>query len=165
MINYAGEEIKFTGCPGCAYAKHEFKLPCGIAYQDDMLTVSQDWELPIDGFFVVCPTARHVERFTDLTTEERARMFELVDKVMAVLKDNKICDLFNIVIQEKPGVHLHVWIYPQYDWMKEKFKNTMGYVKDIFDYAKENLRTKANLEKIKQTSDIVRKVLNEEIHE
>lgn len=161
MINYAGEEIKFTGCPGCAYAKHEFKLPCGIAYQDDMFTVSQDWELPINGFFVVCPVARHVEKFNELTTQERNGMFQLVDRVITILKDNKICDLFNVVIQEKDGVHLHVWIYPQYDWMKEKFKNTMGYVKEIFDYAKTNLKTPENLQRIIETSNLVKKILND----
>lgn len=25
MINYANNEIKYDGCPGCAYAKREFK--------------------------------------------------------------------------------------------------------------------------------------------
>ena len=39
MINYAKENIKFCGCPGCAYAKGEFSLPCGIAYQKISKTV------------------------------------------------------------------------------------------------------------------------------
>ena len=65
MISYANEEIKFNGCPGCAYAKHEFELPCGMAYENNDFTLSQDWELPILGFFIVSPK-RHVEKFEEL---------------------------------------------------------------------------------------------------
>ena len=44
MKNYANEMITFNGCPGCAYANHEFSLPCGMAYENDKWTLSQDWE-------------------------------------------------------------------------------------------------------------------------
>ena len=30
MVNYENKEIKFNGCPGCAFGKHEFDLPCGF---------------------------------------------------------------------------------------------------------------------------------------
>ncbi len=160
MINYAGEEIVFNGCPGCAYAKHEFSLPCGIAFQNERFTLSQDWELPIDGFFVVCPTERHVEFFNDLTQNERNEMFDIVNKTISILKSHNICQTFNIIIQEKKGVHLHVWIYPQHEWIKTKFGNSMAKVKEIFDYAKQNLRTPENLEKIKQTSNLLKTEIN-----
>ena len=55
MKNYANEEISYNGCPGCAYAKHEFELPCGMAYENNNFTMSQDWELPIEGFYIVSP--------------------------------------------------------------------------------------------------------------
>ena len=55
MKNYANEEISYRGCPGCAYAKHEFELPCKMAYENDNFTLSQDWELPIEGFLIVSP--------------------------------------------------------------------------------------------------------------
>ena len=55
MKNYKNEKIEFSGCPGCAYAKHEFALPCGMAYEDELFTLSQDWELPIEGFMVISP--------------------------------------------------------------------------------------------------------------
>ena len=53
MINYANKKVEFTGCPGCAYANHKFELPCGMAYENERFTLSQDWELPIEGFMVV----------------------------------------------------------------------------------------------------------------
>ena len=61
MINYMNELVEYTGCPACAYAKHEFELPCGMAHENDNFTLSQDWELPIEGFFVVSPK-RHTEK-------------------------------------------------------------------------------------------------------
>ena len=79
MINYALEEIHFEGCPGCSYAKGEFSLPCGMAYENERFTLSQDWELPIEGFFVVSPK-RCVEKFSDLSCDEQHEMFDIVDK-------------------------------------------------------------------------------------
>ena len=52
MISYNNKEIIFKGCPGCAYGKHEFNLECGMAYENDRFTLSQDWELPIQGFCI-----------------------------------------------------------------------------------------------------------------
>ena len=80
MINYANEEIKFSGCPGCAYAKHEFELPCGMAYENENFTLSQDWELPIDGFLIVSPK-RHIEKFSELTNEERKYIIDKLNEV------------------------------------------------------------------------------------
>ena len=70
MINYANEKIEFNGCPGCAYAKHEFELPCGMAYENENFVLSQDWELPIPGFFIVSPK-RCIDKFEELSTEEK----------------------------------------------------------------------------------------------
>ena len=53
MISYNNNEIKYNGCPGCAYANHEFSLDCGMAFENNNFTVSQDWEFPIKGFFIV----------------------------------------------------------------------------------------------------------------
>ena len=100
MINYAGEIVKFEGCPGCAYAKHEFVLPCGMAYEDNLFTLSQDWELPIEGFLVISPK-RCVEKFEELTDEERVKIFNIVNKTITILRNNNICDRFNIIFEEK----------------------------------------------------------------
>ena len=160
MKNYAGDDIKFTGCPGCAYAKHEFELPCGMAYENGRFTVSQDWELPIEGFYVVCPTMRHVEHLVELNSEERSELFTLVSDVITILKQNKVCDSFNIVIQEKAGVHLHVWIYPQHYWISSTFGDSMANVKAVFDYAKANFRTKECIEKINTINQVVKIAMN-----
>ena len=125
MINYALEEIKFDGCPGCSYARGEFSLPGGMAYENERFTLSQDWELPIVGFFVVSPK-RCVECFSDLTSDEQHEMFDIVDKTINVLRENNICDRFNVVFEEKEKRHLHVWIMPRHKWMKDNVGGITG---------------------------------------
>jgi len=160
MINYANEEIKFTGCPACAYANHEFSLPCGMAYENDKFTLSQDWELPIQGFFVVSPK-RCVEKFSELTNDERIEIFEIVNKTIKILRDNKVCDRFNIVFEEKENRHFHIWIMPRHNWMTALVGDIIDNIGTIFEYAKNNLRTKENFERINEITKIVSKSFKE----
>lgn len=155
MINYANEVVEFNGCPGCAYANHEFVLPCGMAYENDRFTLSQDWELPIPGFFVVSPK-RCVANFDELTEEERVEIFAIVNKTINILKKNDVCDAFNVVFEEKQGRHFHIWIMPRHEWMSELVGDIIDNIGQIFEYAKNNLRTPENLNKIIEITEIVR---------
>lgn len=164
MISYNNKEIIFKGCPGCAYGKHEFNLECGMAYENDRFTLSQDWELPIQGFFIVSPK-RHIEKLCELTKDERNEMFEIVDKTVKILRDNKICERFDYIFEEKENRHLHVWILPRYNWMNKIVNDII--VNDIidnigiiFEYAKTNFRNDENYEEIKRISDIIKNNFN-----
>lgn len=161
MINYANEEVKYNGCPGCAFAKREFSLPCGLAYENDKFTLSQDWELPIQGFFVVSPK-KCIEKFEELTSEERVEIFEIVDKTIKVLRKNNICDRFNVIFEEKENRHFHIWIMPRHEWMSNLVGDISDHIGEVFEYAKSNMRDKENYNKIKEISDIVKKEFYEE---
>ena len=158
MKNYANENIEFDGCPGCAYANHEFILPCGMIYENERLTLSQDWELPIPGFIIISPK-KCVDKFEDLLNEERIEIFDIIDKTIKALRKNDICDRFNVIFEEKENVHSHVWIVPRYDWMIKLFGNPTKNINQIFEYAKNNMRTLENFDKIKEITDIVKKSL------
>lgn len=160
MLNYMNEKVNFNGCPGCAYAKHEFSLPCGIAYENDKFTLSQDWELPIPGFFVVSPK-KCVESFKELSEQERIEIFEIVDKTIKILKENNVCDRFNVVFEEKENRHFHIWIMPRHKWMSDLVGDIIDNIGKIFDYAKENMKTDENFNKIKEITDIVKKYYSE----
>lgn len=155
MINYANKEINFKGCPGCAYAKHEFDLPCGIAYENEKFTLSQDWELPILGFLIVSPK-KHIEKLEELTKEERDEMFDIVDKTIKILRENNICDRFDIIFEEKENRHLHVWILPRHAWMNKICDDIIDNIGDIMDYAKKNFRTVNIYEEIKEITKLVK---------
>lgn len=156
MLNYANENIDFNGCPGCAYANHEFSLPCGMAYENDKFTLSQDWELPIQGFFVVSPKSC-VEKFEQLNKEEKIEMFEIVDKTIKILRKNNICDRFDVIFEEKENRHFHVWIMPRHKWMEDLVGDIIDNVGKIFEFSKLNMRTEENYNRIKEITKIVRK--------
>lgn len=157
MISYNNKEIVFNGCPGCAYGKHEFELDCGMAYENERFTMSQDWELPIKGFFIVSPK-RHIEKLCELTEEERNEMFSIVDKTVNILRTNKICERFDYIFEERENRHLHVWILPRYDWMNEIGEDIIDNIGLIFKYAKENFR---NIEVYEEINNITKIVKNE----
>lgn len=159
MISYNNKEIIFKGCPGCAYGKHEFNLECGMAYENERFTLSQDWELPIQGFFIVSPK-RHIEKLCELTKDERNEMFEIVDKTVKILRDNKICERFDYIFEEKENRHLHVWILPRYNWMNKIVNDIIDNIGIILEYAKTNFRNDENYEEIKRISDIVKNNFN-----
>lgn len=159
MISYNNKEIIFKGCPGCAYGKHEFNLECGMAYENDRFTLSQDQELPIQGFFIVSPK-RHIEKLCELTKDERNEMFEIVDKTVKILRDNKICERFDYIFEEKENRHLHVWILPRYNWMNKIVNDIIDNIGIIFEYAKTNFRNDENYEEIKRISDIIKNNFN-----
>lgn len=163
MINYANKEINFEGCPGCAYANHEFSLPCGIAFENDKFVLSQDWELPIQGFFVVSPK-KCVEKFNELTEIEQIEIFSIVNKTINILRTNKVCDRFNVLFEEKENRHFHIWIMPRHQWMKDLVGEISDNIGKIFDHALNNMKTKENLESISKISEIVRKEFNENFY-
>ena len=155
MINYANENVYFNGCPACAYANHEFKLPCGMAYENERFTLSQDWELPIQGFFVVSPK-RCVEKFEQLKKDEKIEIFGIVDKTIRILRENNICDRFNIIFEEKENRHFHIWIMPRHKWMSDLVGDIIDNIGIIFEYAKNNMRNDENYNAIKEITNLVK---------
>ena len=155
MKSYANEGILFNGCPGCAYAKHEFELPCGMSYENDNFTLSQDWELPIEGFMIVAPK-RHIEKLSELTDPERNEMFDIVNKTIKILRNNNICDRYEIIFEEKENRHLHVWIMPRHKWMSDLVDDIIDNIGTILEYAKNNFRLEDVYENINQITKIVK---------
>lgn len=155
MIDYSGKEIKYNGCPGCAYANHEFNLDCGMAYENESFTLSHDWELPIYGFFVVSPK-RHIEYFCELSTQERNEMFDIANKTIKILKQLNVCNQFNLVLEEKADRHLHLWIMPRHQIFKNMFGDITDNIGKIFNYAIKNWKTEENIQKINTLSEQLR---------
>ena len=159
MINYALEEVKYEGCPSCCFARGDFSLPCGMAYENERFTLSQDQELPIQGFLIVSPK-KHIEKLEELTKDERNEMFDIVDKALKILRKNNICDRFDIIFEEKEHRHLHVWIMPRHRWMEEICDDIIDNIGVVCEYAKKNLRTTENYEQINNITTIVKNEFN-----
>ena len=150
-----GQEQTLNYCLGCEIAKGDLVPFGGILYKDKYFTITQDFELPIDGFIVIS-TIRHVEKFTDLTDEERVELVNLINRTLNILRENQIAEEFNVILEEKQGYHFHIWLMPRHKWMIEKFGKVLKNIKQIQDYALENMRTKENIDKISQTCEVLR---------
>lgn len=72
------------------------------------------------------------------------------------MKENNICDEFNVIFEEKKKVHFHVRIMPRHKWMMKICNSITKNIGLIFDYAKENFRNKDTYNKIEKTVNIIR---------
>lgn len=158
MIDYAGNDIKVEGCRGCAFTNHEFSIPSGIVYEDELFILSQDWKVPIPGFIVVQPN-RHIENFSKLTDVERTKLFEITNKIIVILKEMNVCDKFNVLFEENPNRHFHLWIIPRQKWMEEMVGNITENIGTIFNYAETNMKTKETIDEIQRICDILKEKL------
>lgn len=86
MINYQNQKVEANGCLGCSYANHEFSLPCGMAYEDENFTLSQDWEVPIPGFLIISPK-KHIETFMEMTKYEGLNRVEVSFQTEEEMRD------------------------------------------------------------------------------
>ena len=96
--------------------------------------------------------------------EEQQELTNIIYTTLKILEDNKIAPEYNVILEEKAGYHFHIWLMPRHQWMIQKFGKVLKNIKAIQDYAIENMKTKENLEKIKETCTIVKDGLEKIIH-
>lgn len=145
-----GNEHIINGCLGCEISSGRLNPIGGILYKDEYFSVSQDFELPINGFIIIS-SIKHFENLNELSDVERTILIQLINRIIELLKSYNIADSFNVILEEKKGYHFHVWIMPRNNWMIEKFGKVLKNIKLIQDYAKENLRNDDNIENILNT--------------
>lgn len=129
------EEMIFEGCKSCAIGNHAItNLPGGYLYEDELVNVTIDPEIPIKGFIVI-GSRRHVATTTLMTREERIRIEDITNKVKLALES---LGQKNILLFEDGFVeHYRRWIIPSDDWMFQfgRGKN----LKQITMYARKNM--------------------------
>lgn len=133
-------------CIGCSIGSGEIIPPGGIIAETKNFVLHQDPEVPIKGFLIIA-SKEHIKSIAQLTQEEAAELFDLVYR--ARLAMNNIVDITEItIIQEERSGHFHLWLLPRYEWMKNKFENSLSCIREIMSYSKENLKSKDNLEEV-----------------
>ena len=83
-------------------------------------------------------------------------------KTLKILRENKICDRFDIIFEEKENRHFHVWIMPRHEWMSEIVDDLIDNIGEVFQYAKTNFRTPNNYEEINRITEIVKNGFNKQ---
>lgn len=161
IIDLTGKEHSFDGCMACAINEGKLNFIGSDIFKGKYFSVLQDAELPIDGFVVIASN-RHVEKLTELNSEEQKSLIELINKCLTALQKFGNCEEYNVVLEEKAGYHFHVWLMPRANWMIEKFGKVLKNIKPIQDYAKENMKTTENLAKISETCKKLKLELNKQ---
>ena len=149
MTLYNGDVVIFEGCPSCHDLTNKFSVADGDIYQNDLVTLTQDWELPIEGFFVIA-TKRHVEFMSELTKEEMNEVFTVTNKTIALMREVYPGIRYNVLFEEKENNHFHVWLMPRHDWMFEiAGGNPTKNISAVFKHAKSNFINKETTERIR----------------
>lgn len=158
--NFAGNSktsVDFLGnvwnydCMGCAILRGDMKIPGGIIYEGKYTILGADPEIPIPGFLIV-NVKRHINSFSELNKEERIEIGNVISYAEKALKELNFVKEITLV-QEERSKHFHIWIFPNYSWMTEKFGKGITYLRAISGYAQKN----ANKDDIKEVLYVVEK--------
>ena len=135
-------------CTGCSVINGDLVPIGGWIYETQNFVLAQDAEVMIEGFLII-QSKKHVNSLIDFSEEESLELAKLLYQTRNALKDLNICEEVTIV-QEERSKHFHIWLFPYYDWMKEKFGKGIKYLRDINQYVMDNY-TEENKQKVLET--------------
>lgn len=141
-------------CIGCSIGNGQITPPGGIIMSTKNFVIHQDPEIPIKAFLIIT-SKKHIKSISELTCEESQELFELVYKARIALKIIKDIKEVTIIQEERSG-HFHLWLLPRYEWMDEKFANSLSTVREKLFYAKDNNKAEENITDILSTVDTIK---------
>ena len=150
-VDFLGNEWKYD-CMGCAISRGDVKIPGGIIYEGNYTILGADPEIPIPGFLIV-NVKKHVNSFSELNKEERNEIGNVIAYAEKALKELDIVQEVTLV-QEERSKHIHIWIFPNYSWMTEKFGKGITHLREISEYAQKN----SNEENINKILNVIEKI-------
>ncbi|PIS23437.1 diadenosine tetraphosphate hydrolase [candidate division WWE3 bacterium CG08_land_8_20_14_0_20_40_13] len=143
---------KQLGCLGCAIQNGEVESPGGSIASTKYFDAHQDYEIPIPGF-VILASKRHLQSIDEFIEEERLDFIEFLCRLRKTMRQAFDVQVIYLIQEEDTSHHFHVWIFPRYDWMVEKFGKKIQSVRPIMEYARENMKTSENLKKVDEAME------------
>jgi diadenosine tetraphosphate (Ap4A) HIT family hydrolase len=137
---------------------HKPLFPDEVILRTDNFTVSQDWEVPIKGFYILASATRRrsIIDFNEHETLELLRLQRLIRHCMKTLLG--ISDVY--FFQNEDSDHaFHIWIFPRHSWMDRIAGRKIQSVRPIMDYAVKHA-TKELLQEIHRTNERMREYLS-----
>lgn len=145
-------------CRGCFMAKNEKLMPkeLEILYDTPTLTVRQDAEWPIPGFYIVA-AKKHVESLADFKLNEAEEILRVVYWVRRGMREALGIKKVQIYHEEKlVRPHFHIWLLPLWPQILKKHRiapkiyegNIKTYI-DLFDYEHTKVKIFKSNSKIK----------------
>lgn len=156
--NLIGEQITVE-CLSCSISEKKINVIGEVLYTK-YFSVHQDQEIPIPGFFIIS-SKRHITSISQFTNEEETDFISVLKKVRLAMKDVLNIEEVMILQKESSQRHFHVWLFPRYNWMLDvqEYGTTTASITPIIKFAKENLKTAENVQKIKNDAYSVKKFL------
>ncbi len=135
MKDFMGNTYYYD-CLGCEIGKKNIIPPGGVIYEDESFVLAGDPEIPLNGFLIIS-AKQHKNSLIEFTKDEQHNLIDIVSKSITILKKLGITKEVTLV-QEERSKHFHMWIFPNQEWMTEKFGKGVAYVRDICEYARKN---------------------------
>ena len=131
-----------NNCLGCAISLGEMKCPGGIIFKTKNFIVNQDYEIPIESFFVIA-TKKHKKSLIELDENELSELSLLLKKIKQGL-----LNLFSIevsyIFQDDNSPHFHIWVFPQLEWM-DKIGRGLEKIPEIIEHSHKNPRSETEI--------------------
>ena len=147
IIDYKGNPTQIS-CLGCARENGEMER-VGTVLTTKHFDAHQDFEIPIPGFIIIS-SRRHLQSVDDFTNEEKLDFIDTLIAVRAGMRSALGIDVIYLVQEEDTAHHFHLWVFPRYDWMSEKFGKKTPSLRPIMEYARERLKTEENIKKVEE---------------
>ena len=134
-------------------------FPDEVIFTTNNFIVTQDWEVPIAGFFILS-TKRKIRSIAEFTDDEAREFGVLIKKVRIGM--NEVLGINDVYFfQNEDSVHgFHLWMFPRYEWMKD-FGVKIESVRPIMQYAQNLEITDKLLEEVKKSATLMREYFDE----
>jgi len=152
---------KQLGCLGCAIQKGEVESPGGSIASTKYFDAHQDYEIPIPGF-VILASKRHLQSVDEFTNEEKTDFIEFLSHLRQTMRKACGVQVVYLIQEEDTSHHFHVWMFPRHDWLMERFGRKIQSVRPIMEYARENMKTPKNLQKVDEAMEKMKKYFQKE---
>ncbi|MFA6518751.1 MAG: diadenosine tetraphosphate hydrolase [Candidatus Shapirobacteria bacterium] len=144
ITDLTGKTKKIT-CLGCDREKGLINL--GNIVKSEYFDAHQDYEIPIPGFVIVS-SKRHIQSIDEFTEDEQRDFIKFLCRLRSAQRQVLGIEVIYIVQEEDTSHHFHVWMFPRFDWMEERFGRKIQSVRPIMEYARENMKTETKIKEV-----------------
>ncbi|MDO8482559.1 MAG: diadenosine tetraphosphate hydrolase [bacterium] len=134
-------------------------FPSDQIIETEHFNVGQDWETPIEGFFIIGANDKSKRSFADFSEGELHEFVDILRKVRLAM--DTVLGIKDVYIFQNEDTEqgFHVWMFPRHDWM-QKFGRKIESVRPIMKAALAERSIEPYLTEVKEAAKKVQAFLN-----
>ncbi len=117
----------------------------------------QDWEVPINGFFIIA-AKREIKSISDFTPEEEKDFMQVLIAVRRAMKEVLKIEHTYLFQNEASVFNFHAWFFPLHSWM-EPFGKDITSIPYIIQHAQTTFNSPKHIQEVKENARRVWKYL------